>query len=65
MPASGGGGVSFSIEPKFNLKDNLNIGLRFWGAAVVRDLVSNDNEEFTAKVAAIGSFVGTYDYYFH
>lgn len=43
----------------------MNIGLRFGGAAVVRDLVSNDKEEFTAKVAAIGSFVGTYDYYFH
>lgn len=65
VPAGGGGGGLLSIEPKFNISDNMNVGLRFGGAAVVRDLVSTDNEEFTAKVAGIGSLVGTYDYYFH
>ncbi len=65
VPASGGGGGLLSLEPKFNIKDNMNIGLRLGGAAVVRDLVSNDNDEYTAKVAGISSFVGTYDYYFH
>ncbi len=65
VPASGGGGGLFSLEPKFNIKDNMNVGLRFGGAAVVRDLVTNESDEFTAKVAGIGSFVGTYDYYFH
>ena len=65
VPAGGGGGGMFSLEPKYNIKDNMNVGLRLGGAAVVRDLVSNENEEFTAKVAGIGSFVGTYDYYFH
>ncbi|HQK39611.1 MAG TPA: hypothetical protein PLO52_05795, partial [Flavobacterium alvei] len=54
-----------SLEPKFNIKDNMNVGLRLGGAAVVRDLVTNSNDEFTAKVAGISSFVGTYDYYFH
>jgi len=65
VPASGGGGGLISLEPKFNIKDNMNVGLRLGGAAVVRDLVSTNNEEFTAKVAGIGSVVGTYDYYFH
>ncbi len=65
VPASGGGGGMLSIEPKLNIKDNMNVGLRIGGAAVVRDLVTTDNEEFTAKVAGISSFVGTYDYYFH
>ena len=66
VPAGGGGGGLFSIEPKFNIKDNMNVGLRFGGAAVVRDLVyAENNAEFTAKVAGIGSLVGTYDYYFH
>jgi len=65
VPASGGGGGLLSIEPKFNITENMNVGLRIGGAAVIRDLVSNDNEEFTAKVAGIGSYVGTYDYYFH
>jgi outer membrane protein X len=54
-----------SIEPKYNIKDNMNIGLRLGAAAVVRDLVSSNNTNFTAKVAGIGSYVGTYDYYFH
>jgi outer membrane protein W len=65
VPAGGGGGGLFSIEPKFNIKDNMNVGLRLGGAAVVRDLVTNQNDEFTAKIGGIGSFVGTYDYYFH
>ena len=65
VPAGGGGGGLFSIEPKFNITDNMNVGLRFGGAAVVRDLVTNNSDELTAKVAGIGSLVGTYDYYFH
>ncbi len=65
VPAGGGGGGLLSLEPKYNIADNMNVGLRIGGAAVIRDLVSNNNEEFTAKVAGIGSYVGTYDYYFH
>ncbi|HWS61069.1 MAG TPA: outer membrane beta-barrel protein [Flavobacterium sp.] len=65
VPASGGGGGLVSLEPKYNINDNMNVGLRLGGASVVRDLVTNDNDEYTAKVAGIGSFVGTYDYYFH
>ena len=66
VPAGGGGGGLFSIEPKYNITDNMNVGLRLGGAAVVRDLASDlDNEEYSAKVAGIGSLVGTYDYYFH
>ena len=65
VPAGGGGGGLLYVEPKFNIQDNMNIGLRFGGAAVVRDLVVSNNEEFTAEVAGIGSYVGTYDYYFH
>ena len=65
VPAGGGGGGMLSIEPKYNIKDNMNIGLRLGAAAVVRDLVSSNNQNSTAKVAGIGSYVGTYDYYFH
>lgn len=65
VPAGGGGGGLFSIEPKFNIKDNMNVGFRFGGAGVIRDLESNSGDNYTAKIAGIGSFVGTYDYYFH
>lgn len=65
VPASGGGGALIALEPKYNIADNMNVGLRLCAAGVVRDLESLDNQDFTAEVAGISSFVGTYDYYFH
>ncbi|WP_165698063.1 hypothetical protein [Flavobacterium nackdongense] len=65
VPAGGGGGGLLTIEPKYNITENMNVGLRFGGAAVIRDLESNVGDSYTAKVAGISSFVGTYDYYFH
>ena len=64
VPTNGGGGVLFSLEPKYNIKDNMNVGLRIGIAAIVRDI--NDSGATTsAKVAANGSYVATYDYYFN
>jgi outer membrane protein X len=64
VPSNGGGGVLLSIEPKYNIKDNMNIGLRIGSAAMVRD-INTDNNNTTAKISANGSYVGTYDYYFN
>jgi len=64
VPASTGGGGLFSIEPKYNLSDNMNVGLRIGGAGVARD-IQDDGTTTSAEVAANGSLVGTYDYYFH
>lgn len=64
VPTGGGGGGMFSIEPKYNIKDNMNVGLRLGGAGVARD-VQNDGTTTSAEVSANGSLVGTYDYYFH
>ena len=64
VPASGGGGATFSLEPKYNIKDNMNVGLRLGAAAVVRD-INNSGGTTSAKVAANGSYAGTYDYYFN
>lgn len=63
IPASGGGGVLFSIEPKYNIADNMNVGLRFGAAATGRN-VSNASGESDGKVSTNMSYVGTYDYYF-
>jgi outer membrane protein X len=65
VPTGGGGGGMFSIEPKYNLTDNMNVGLRLGGAGIARDIQTNSGQSTTAKIAANGSFVGTYDYYFH
>jgi hypothetical protein len=63
VPTGGGGGGMFSIEPKYNIKDNMNVGLRLGGAGIAKDIQTTTTT--SAEVSANGSFVGTYDYYFH
>lgn len=64
VPANGGAGILFSLEPKYNIADNMNVGLRLGAAAIARD-VQESGLTTSAKIAANGSYVGTYDYYFH
>ena len=64
VPTGGGGGGMLSIEPKYNIKDNMNVGLRLGGAGIAKD-IQNDSNATSAEVSANGSLVGTYDYYFH
>jgi len=65
VPMEGGGGMMFYLEPKYNIQDNMNIGLRIGAAAMLRDIVYYSNvDEGSAKVSANVSYVLTYDYYF-
>lgn len=64
IPSGGGGGVLFSFEPKYNITDNSNIGLRFASAAMVRNVVATNGTEFKAELGANTSYLATYDYYF-
>ncbi|HSN48419.1 MAG TPA: outer membrane beta-barrel protein [Flavobacterium sp.] len=64
VPTGGGGGGLLSIEPKYNIQDNMNVGLRLGGAGIAKD-IQNNSTSTSAEVAANGSLVGTYDYYFH
>ena len=63
VPTGGGGGGMLSIEPKYNITDNMNVGLRLGGAGIAKDIQTDTST--SAEVSANGSFVGTYDYYFH
>jgi len=63
IPASGGLGISFDIEPKYNIKENMSVGLRIGGAAIVRDLEEIGNTTLVTATG-IGSYFGTFDYYF-
>lgn len=65
VPTGGGGGGMFSIEPKYNLTDNMNVGLRLGVAGIARDIETNSGQSTTAKISANSSLVGTYDYYIH
>lgn len=65
VPSNGGGGGMFSIEPKYNLTDNMNVGLRLGVAGIAKDIQTDSGQSTTAKISANGSFLGTYDYYIH
>lgn len=54
--ADGGGGILFAIEPKYNITDNSNIGIRLGLASSS----SNNDTEADGNM----SILGTYDYYF-
>ena len=65
VPTGGGGGGLISFEPKYNLANNMNVGLRIGFAGVARDVKSGGSQVTSAKISSVSSFVGTYDYYFH
>jgi len=59
--ATGGGGALVSLEPKYNLTDNSNVGLRIGLAAYVRNIESDINLDASVN----SSVLATYDYYFN
>lgn len=63
VPASKGLGISFALEPKYNIKNNMSVGLKFGGAAIVKDIYDYGSTT-TATISAIASYTGTFDYYF-
>lgn len=60
----GGGGILIAIEPKYNIADNMNIGLRYESAALAKN-ISSEGVSVESKLAASSSFIGTFDYYFN
>ncbi|MEZ4810297.1 MAG: hypothetical protein R2819_08045 [Allomuricauda sp.] len=60
----GGGGILIALEPKYNIADNMNIGLRFESAALAKN-VTGGGATLEADLAASASYLGTFDYYFH
>lgn len=62
----GGAGIMAAFEPKYNLTDNLNIGLRFGLAAMAKEIDFTVGSEPTQADAGVnaGSLL-TMDYYFN
>ncbi|MCM5662796.1 outer membrane beta-barrel protein [Galbibacter mesophilus] len=60
----GGGGVMFDIEPKYNIADNMNVGIRVTSAAMAKEIEASGGSA-EAKLSSTVSYLGTYDYYFH
>ncbi|MHA7865233.1 hypothetical protein [Flagellimonas marinaquae] len=59
MP-DGGGGLLLAIEPKYNIADNMNVGLRIESAAMAKNIGPTE-ADLTTSV----SYSGTFDYYFN
>jgi outer membrane protein W len=65
VPSAGGGGILYYLEPKYNIQENMNIGLRIGGATMARDVVYiQSTDDATGKLSANGIIALTYDYYF-
>ena len=64
----GGGGVLINLEPKYNIKDNMSVGLRFGAAVIAKNIEFTDaeeNSEAEGEVSANGSYLGTFEYNFN
>ena len=62
----GGGGVLVALEPKYNIADNMNVGLRIESAAMAKNVTAViDVAEIEASLSANTSYFGTFDYYFN
>lgn len=60
-------GFLFAVEPKYNVKDNFNVGLRFELAGIAKDFRNTDsqNNNSEGNVQVNLSFLAVGDYYFH
>lgn len=67
MAPKGGGGLSYYVEPKFNIKDNMNVGLKIGGNILINSIESSDpNLDGEKGNLSFGrSYIGTFDYYFN
>lgn len=66
IPKGGGIGALVNLEPKVNLKDNMNVGIRFGIAGLAKDVTYYDfTEDYEGEISANISISGTFDYYFN
>lgn len=65
IPSDGGGGVAIYLEPKYNIKDNMSVGVRLGSAALIKNVVSTSGGEVEGEIGANGTYLGTFDYHFN
>ncbi|MGM0945956.1 MAG: hypothetical protein ACQEW9_12285 [Bacteroidota bacterium] len=66
LPKGGGIGALVNLEPKINLANNLNLGIRMGIAALAKDVtITTLNDNYEGEVSANVSASGALDYYFN
>ncbi len=62
---SGGAGVMFNMEGNYNILDNMNVGIRYGTAFMVKNITSDEFEEdIEADMGGNSSILATTDYFF-
>ena len=64
----GGGGVLFHLEPKWNIKDNMAVGLRYQVALMGKEIQpvgDNQGEAVEGTISGNASYLGTFEYNFN
>lgn len=65
IPQGGGLGFGFYLEPKYNLNERMNIGIRYGGAVTLRNIeLSQGSSDVRAEIGGTGTLGLTFDYYF-
>lgn len=65
IPTAGGGGFAIYLEPMYNIKDNMSVGLRIGSALMVKEIESNNGDVIEGEIGANGSYMATFDYHFN
>ncbi len=61
----GGGGIYGNLELKYNLQENMNLGLQYSIASLARDTKLDHNDEIeSGAFTGHNTIFGTFDYYF-
>lgn len=64
-PSNGGGGVSIYLEPMYNIKDNISIGIRIGAPVLFKKIEFSDGETSETTGDTHISFIATFDYHFN
>lgn len=66
IPKDGGIGALLNLEPKINLNNHMNVGIRFGFAGLAKDVTYYDlTEDYEGEISGNVSVTGTFDYYFN
>lgn len=66
IPSDGGGGLAIYLEPKYNLKDNMSVGIRLGFATLIKNVKSTASSDvFEGEIGANFSYLATFDYHFN
>lgn len=66
IPKGGGIGALVNLEPKVNLNNKMNVGIRFGIAGLAKDVTYYDiTEDYEGEISGNLSITGTFDYYFN